>query len=131
LLGKTRRTSRRRDRPAQGRVEDEYQQWQSAICRRAAMSTSGDGVYLQARMSTAECMLVLIGARPRAEGVDRFPDRHAESAQSWKELLVDLKALGLSIAPEVAVGDGALASGKLSTRPSLRRVTNVAGCTRR
>ncbi len=31
-----------------------------------------------------------------------------ESAQSWKELLVDLKACGLSIAPEIAVGDGAL-----------------------
>ena len=31
-----------------------------------------------------------------------------ESAQSWRELLVDLKARGLSIAPEVAVGDGAL-----------------------
>ena len=31
-----------------------------------------------------------------------------ESAQSWKELLVDLKARGLSIAPEIAVGDGAL-----------------------
>ena len=31
-----------------------------------------------------------------------------ESAQSWKELLVDLKRRGLSIAPEVAVGDGAL-----------------------
>jgi transposase-like protein len=31
-----------------------------------------------------------------------------ESAQSWRELLVDLKARGLSVAPEVAVGDGAL-----------------------
>ena len=31
-----------------------------------------------------------------------------ESAQSWKELLVDLKARGLSIAPQVAIGDGAL-----------------------
>lgn len=31
-----------------------------------------------------------------------------ESAQSWKELLVDLKARGLLIAPEAAVGDGAL-----------------------
>jgi hypothetical protein len=30
-----------------------------------------------------------------------------ESAQSWKELLVDLKARGLSIAPQVAIGDGA------------------------
>ena len=31
-----------------------------------------------------------------------------ESAQSWKELLVDLKARGLSIAPRAATGDGAL-----------------------
>ena len=31
-----------------------------------------------------------------------------ESAQSWRELLVDLKARGLSIAPEMATGDGAL-----------------------
>ena len=31
-----------------------------------------------------------------------------ESAQSWRELLVDLKARGLAAAPEMAVGDGAL-----------------------
>lgn len=31
-----------------------------------------------------------------------------ESAQSWKELLVDLKRRGLAVAPEIAVGDGAL-----------------------
>ncbi len=31
-----------------------------------------------------------------------------ESAQSWRELLVDLKARGLTIAPELATGDGAL-----------------------
>lgn len=31
-----------------------------------------------------------------------------ESAQSWRELLVDLKAHGLSVAPELATGDGAL-----------------------
>ncbi|WP_147021513.1 IS256 family transposase, partial [Methylobacterium radiotolerans] len=31
-----------------------------------------------------------------------------ESAQSWRELLVDVKQRGLSIAPEIAVGDGAL-----------------------
>lgn len=31
-----------------------------------------------------------------------------ESAQSWRELLVDLKARGLAIAPQIAVGDGAL-----------------------
>jgi len=31
-----------------------------------------------------------------------------ESAQSWRELLLDLKRRGLSVAPEVAVADGAL-----------------------
>src|SRR3546814_20559401 len=31
-----------------------------------------------------------------------------ERTQSWRELLVDLKARGLSVAPEIAVGDGAL-----------------------
>ena len=31
-----------------------------------------------------------------------------ESGQSWKELLVDLKARGLVVAPQAAIGDGAL-----------------------
>jgi len=32
-----------------------------------------------------------------------------ESAQSWRELLVDLKMHGITIPPELAVGVGALA----------------------
>ena len=54
-------------------------------------------------------MLVLIGATP--EGVKEligFQTGMRENAQSWRELLVDLKARGLSIAPELAIGDGAL-----------------------
>jgi transposase-like protein len=69
-----------------------------------------DGIYLQARMEPqAECMLVLIGATPegRKELVG-FQVGVRESAQSWRELLVDLKARGLAIAPELATGDGAL-----------------------
>jgi transposase-like protein len=78
-----------------------------------------DGVYLQARMEPqAECMLVLMGATPegkkeligflQAIACNRPQTGMRESAQSWKELLVDLKARGLSIAPQVAIGDGAL-----------------------
>ena len=37
-----------------------------------------------------------------------FQVGYRESAQSWTELLVDLKKRGLTIAPELAVGDGAL-----------------------
>ena len=54
-----------------------------------------------------------------------------ESGQSWKELLVDLKARGLVVAPQVAIGDGARSGfGRPSTRRSLPPVTNDAGCTR-
>ena len=49
----------------------------------------------------AEWMLVLIGAPP--EGVEEligFQTGMRESAQSWEDFLVDLKARGLSIAPK-------------------------------
>ena len=69
-----------------------------------------DGIYLQARLEpVAECMLVIIGATPegRKELVG-FQVGVRESTQSWHELLVDLKARGLQIAPELAIADGAL-----------------------
>jgi transposase-like protein len=70
----------------------------------------GDGVYLQARMEEqAECMLVLIGATPEGKKeLVGFQVGVRESAQSWRELLVDVKRRGLAVAPEIAVGDGAL-----------------------
>jgi putative transposase len=37
-----------------------------------------------------------------------FTDGTRESAQDWRELLLDLKARGLAIAPKLAVADGAL-----------------------
>ena len=69
-----------------------------------------DGVYLQARMEPqADCMLVLIGAPPEGKKeLLGFQVGVRESAQSWRELLVDLKARGLTIAPELATGDGSL-----------------------
>ena len=52
-------------------------------------------------------MLVLIGATPEGKKeLVGFQTGQRESAQSWKELLVEMKARGLAIAPEVAVGDG-------------------------
>ena len=90
---------------------DEYARWQGRdLSARRYAYVWADGVYLQARMEDqAECMLVLIGATPegRKELVG-FQVGVRESAQSWRELLVDVKRRGLSIAPEIAVGDGAL-----------------------
>ena len=57
----------------------------------------------------AERMLVVIGATPEGKKeLVGFQVGTRESAQSWRELLVDLKARGLAVAPELAVGDGAL-----------------------
>jgi len=69
-----------------------------------------DGVYLQARMEeNAECMLVIIGATPEGKKeLIGFQVGLRESAQSWHELLADIKGRGLSVPPEIAVGDGAM-----------------------
>jgi putative transposase len=91
--------------------EDEYRRWQTRdLSARRYVYVWADGVYLQARMEPqAECMLVLIGATPEGrKELLGLQTGMRESAQSWKELLVDLKARGLSIAPDIAVGDGAL-----------------------
>jgi transposase-like protein len=94
-----------------GEWEADYARWQRRdLSARRYVYLWADGVYLQARMEPqAECMLVLIGATPegRKELVG-FRVGVRESAQSWRELLVDLKARGLAIAPELATGDGAL-----------------------
>ncbi len=94
-----------------GEWEDEYRQWQRRdLSAREYVYVWADGVYLQARMEPqAECMLVLIGATPEGKKeLIGFQTGMRESAQSWKELLVDLKARGLAVAPQAAIGDGAL-----------------------
>ena len=79
----------------------------------------------------AECMLVLMGATPEGKKeLIGFQTGMRESGQSWKELLVDLKARGLVVAPQAAIGDGALGFWGPSTRRSRRRVISDAGCTR-
>ena len=89
----------------------EYVRWQGRdLSARRYVYVWADGVYLQVRMEEhAECMLVLIGATPegRKELVG-FQVGVRESAQSWRELLIEVKRRGLTIAPEIAVGDGAL-----------------------
>jgi len=98
-----------------GRLKEDwagdYERWRRRdLSARRYVYIWADGVYLQARMEdAAACMLVVIGATPegRKELVG-FQVGVRESAQSWRELLIDLKARGLAAAPEVAVGDGAL-----------------------
>ena len=91
--------------------EVEYARWQRRdLSARRYVYVWVDGVYLQARMEPqAECMLVVIGATPEGKKeLLGFQVGMRESAQSWRELLADLKGRGLAIAPELATGDGAL-----------------------
>jgi putative transposase len=89
----------------------DYDTWQKRdLSARRYVYVWADGVYLQARMEdNAECMLVLIGATPEGKKeLVGFQTGVRESAQSWRELLIDIRQRGLEIAPDLAVGDGAL-----------------------
>ena len=96
--------------------QTEYERWQALdLSARRDVYVWADGVYLQARMEDhAEHMLVLIGATPEGKKeLIGFQVGVRESAQSWRELLVKVKRRGLAIAPEIAVGDGALGFWKV------------------
>ena len=69
-----------------------------------------DGIHFGARMEDAsQCMLVVIGATKHGvKELLAIVDGYRESEQSWLEALNDLKRRGLTKAPRVAVGDGAL-----------------------
>ena len=69
-----------------------------------------DGIHVQARLEDdAQCLLVIVGATPEGKKeLVGLIDGVRESAQSWRELLLDLKRRGLAMAPELAVADGAL-----------------------
>lgn len=69
----------------------------------------GDGIYSGLRAEGQRlCALVVVGVNDRGE--KRFlaiEEGVRESKQSWREVLFELKARGLSGAAELSVGDGA------------------------
>jgi putative transposase len=78
-----------------GEWETDYRRWQGRdLSARRYVYVWADGIYLQARMEPqAECILVLIGATPEGKKeLVGFQVGQRESMQSWRELLVDLRA---------------------------------------
>ncbi len=72
-----------------------------------------DGVHFHVRLedpaNARQCILVLMGAtRDGRKELIAVTDGYRESEQSWRELLLDVQARGLTVAPAVATGDGAL-----------------------
>jgi transposase-like protein len=69
-----------------------------------------DGIHFNVRLEEGrQCILIVMGATPEGrKELVAVQDGLRESEQSWRELLLDLKARGLAEVPKLAVGDGAL-----------------------
>ena len=88
-----------------------YEQWrQRDLSAQHYVYIWVDGVHFNVRLDEERsCILVVIGAT--ADGRKELlavHDGYRESKLSWLELLRDLKARGLTRAPALAIGDGAL-----------------------
>jgi putative transposase len=91
--------------------EAEFQEWNKrSLEGKQYVYVWADGVHFNIRLEEdRQCILVLMGAT--ADGKKELlavVDGFRESEQSWKGLLLDLKARGLTSDPKLAIGDGAL-----------------------
>jgi putative transposase len=112
---------------------DQHEHWRKRdLSAKHYVYVWADGIYLQARLEdTKQCILVIIGATPEGrKELLGFTDGARESAQDWRELLLDLKNRGLAVAPELGVADGALGFGRRSASCGRPHASNAAGCTR-
>lgn len=88
----------------------EHQAWQQrSLEQKRYVYVWADGIYFNIRAEERQCMLVLIGVRESGKKeLLTLGAGYRESALSWKSLLLSLKQRGLTIAPELAIGDGSL-----------------------
>ena len=93
---------------------DEYETWRKRdlIGKRYACIWA-DGVYYNPRLDDdRQCMLVIIGAAEYGDkDVLGIMDGFRENADSWRNLLRSLEKRELTIAPDLACGDGAMGFG--------------------
>ena len=87
-----------------------------------------DGIHFNIRLEEdRQCILVVMGATPEGKKeLVAIQDGYRESEQSWKELLLDVKARGLEGDPKLAIGDGAL--GFWKALPQVFPTTRVQRC---
>jgi|SRR5882672_8570661 len=109
--------------------EAEYQAWsQRSLEGKHYVYIWADGIYFNIRLQDErQCILVLMGAT--ADGKKELiaiEDGFRESEQSWRGLLLDCKARGLTLDPKAAVGDGAL--GFWKALPQVYATTREQRC---
>jgi putative transposase len=91
--------------------EEEFQEWnQRSLQGKRYVYIWVDGVHFNIRLEEdRQCILVLMGATEDGhKELIAVADGYRESEQSWKALLLDVKARGLVLDPKLATGDGAL-----------------------
>lgn len=90
--------------------EQDYDRWRRRdLSKRRYVYLWADGVYSQVRMDDRLCLLVLIGSDETGrKEVLAVVDGYRESEASWLEVMDQLISQGLSVPPEVVIGDGAL-----------------------
>jgi len=89
----------------------EYESWRKRdLTGKRYVYFWADGVYFTPRLDDdRQCLLVIIGANEYGDkDVLAIMDGFRENADSWREVLRSLKKRGLTIAPDLATGDGAL-----------------------
>ena len=90
--------------------EADYNQWRKRdLNQKRYVYIWADGVYSNVRMGDRLCLLVVLGVDEHGKKeLLSVVDGYRESEASWLDVLADLSARGLSQAPKLAVGDGAL-----------------------
>jgi len=91
--------------------EQEYESWrQQPLDQDRWVYVWADGIYSGLRADSQKlCLLVIIGVNERGEKrLLAIEDGVRESTQSWREVLLNLKRRGLTVAPKLGIGDGAL-----------------------
>lgn len=90
----------------------EFQVWSKrSLAGKRYVYLWADGVHFNVRLEDdRQCILVLMGATEDGQKeLLAIEDGYSENELAWKNMLLDLKARGLELAPSLAIADGALA----------------------
>jgi len=98
--------------------QEDLEAWQKRdLSHKRYVYIWADGIYCNVRMEDRQCLLVIIGATEDGKKeLLALQSGFRESELSWTELLMDVKHRGLTTAPKLAIGDGALGFWKALTK---------------
>ncbi len=94
--------------------QDQWKDWSKrSLADKKYVYVWADGIHFNIRLedkgNNKQCILVLMGATETGKKeLISVVDGYRESTQSWRELLLDIKQRGLTTAPKLAIGDGAM-----------------------